>query len=81
MPPPLEPLLCEEKPLLLGALLLEKLLPLLLLREGEKVRLGVEYLLLVLPLLICELLPGYERLPTVERVLLSRLPPKRPLLP
>ena len=42
MPPPLEPLLCEEKPLLLGALLLEKLLPLLLLREGEKVRLGVE---------------------------------------
>ena len=42
MPPPLEPLLCEEKPLLLDELPREEKLPLLLLREGEKVRLGVE---------------------------------------
>lgn len=71
----LEEELWPEKPplLLLGALL----------REGEKVRLGVEKLLLEeLLLRICgATLPLLcVRLPTVERVLLSRLLPMNPLL-
>ena len=76
-------LLLDDEPekLLLDGELLRETLPLL--REGEKVRLGVEkFLLVLLPLRICgALLPLLcGRLPTVERVLLSRLLPMNPLL-